>query len=72
VVAQETAVSGAIAGPAAYLVPAGDPRGTGSALIAVIIKDELRKQLRDAALERVKGWSMEGFRQGLGKAYRGG
>ncbi|HUF40069.1 MAG TPA: glycosyltransferase [Anaerolineales bacterium] len=69
VVAQETAVSDAIAGPAAYLVPGGDPRGTGSALIAVIIKDELRKQLRDAAQERVKSWSLQRFKEGLAEIY---
>ena len=69
VVALETVISGAIAGPAAYLVPSGDPRGMGSALIAVIIKDELRKQLNDAARERVNAWSMERFKQELFEMY---
>jgi glycosyltransferase involved in cell wall biosynthesis len=70
VVGLETAVSGAIAGPAAYLVPGDDPRGLGSALIAVIVKDELRKQLKDAAVRRVETWSTERFKAGLGDLYR--
>ena len=69
VVGLETAISSAIAGPAAYLVPGEDPRSLGSALIATIIKDELRKQLKDAALERVASWSLVRFRERLGDIY---
>jgi hypothetical protein len=41
----------------------------GSALIAVIIKDHLRKQLSDAALEQVAKWSAGKARKGLAEAY---
>jgi glycosyltransferase involved in cell wall biosynthesis len=69
VIALETAVSSGIAGPAAYLIPDEDPRSLGAALIAVTVKDHLRKQLSDAALERTGTWSAGKARADLKDVY---
>lgn len=71
VVALETAVSSAVAGPAAYLVPPDDPRRLGAALISVIVREDTRKQLVDAAQQRRKTWQGERFQAGLEAAYAG-
>ncbi len=71
VVGIETPVSSAVAGPAAYLVPPNDPRSFGAALIAVIVKDDLRRQLVRAAEARTAGWSGEHLGRELARLYSG-
>lgn len=69
VVGLETAVSSAIAGPAAYFAEENDPRSLGAALISVIVRDDTRKQLVDAALLRARSWSHEELQRGLEGVY---
>jgi glycosyltransferase involved in cell wall biosynthesis len=67
----DTPVSAALAGPAAYLVPAGDARKLGAALLGVVVKESLQKQLGEAALARAAAWDGEAYRKKLGEVYAG-
>lgn len=70
VVALESSLASAMAGPAAYLVPENDERGLGAALITVIVEEEVHLQLSNAASQVVAGWQMADFGQQLYEAYR--
>ena len=67
----ETAVSNAIAGPAAYFAPADDPRRLGAALITVIVRDDIRKQLIDHTRHRAASWDHDALNNQLEKMYSG-
>lgn len=70
VVAVETVFTDAIVGPAAYLVPAGDARALGAALISVIVEEEVAAKLSRAALKRSRIWQKNDFGKALLDAYR--
>ncbi len=70
VVGIETLLTSALAGPAAYLAPAGDTRGLGAALISVVVKESLLAQLETAAGERRKLWGDGDFGGELMEIYR--
>ncbi len=69
VVGIETALAGHVAGPAAYFASADDPRGLGAALISVIVRDDIRKQLVDHARKRAANWSGSVLKEGLERIY---
>lgn len=70
VVAAESALSDAMAGPAAYLAPESESRALGAALITTIVEENVAEQLRTAARERTAGWRSEAFSLALGDVYR--
>lgn len=59
----------AIVGPAAYLLPEGNVRTLGAALITVVVEDSLAEELSKAARERSSAWDTSKFRDALGEAY---
>jgi glycosyltransferase involved in cell wall biosynthesis len=63
VVASATPWSEAVAGPAAYLAPADDPRLLGAALITICVEEALAQGLSQAALARAQAWSPEAYCQ---------
>jgi glycosyltransferase involved in cell wall biosynthesis len=70
VVALESAVTDALVGPAAYLVPAGETRSLGAALITVIVETEVADRLASAAVKRSARWHDPSFGAALDAAYR--
>jgi glycosyltransferase involved in cell wall biosynthesis len=60
-VAAETPLTSAMVGAAAYLIPRGDPRALGAAIISVIVEEQLAKQLSDAAARRAAAWDRAAF-----------
>ena len=70
VAAWEGAESNALAGPAAFLVERGDLRSFGAAMISVVVKDSLREQLSEKAVERSRVWREGQFASRLGEIYR--
>ena len=69
-VASENSITDAIAGPAAYLAPAGDARALGAALVTVIVEEQVAESLSAAALQRAQNWDSAIFGQQLLKIYR--
>ncbi len=69
VVGHERPLAAAIAGNGAYLVDPQDTRGLGAALIAVVVKEPLRKELGDAARERARSWREKPIGQDLADLY---
>jgi glycosyltransferase involved in cell wall biosynthesis len=74
VVALETAVADALAGPAAYLVPTQAStqaleRALGAALITVLMEESIADSLEQAARERSAGWK-SGLPEQLGVIYQ--
>jgi len=70
VVALEEPRTEALVGPAGYLVPEGQARIQGAALITLIIEPVISEQLSQAALERAATWDTSGFPQALLAAYQ--
>jgi glycosyltransferase involved in cell wall biosynthesis len=70
VVAAETALAGALVGPAAYLVALDQPRELGAALLSVLVEEELAGQLSAVALQRAAVWQAETFCRDLEEVYR--
>ncbi len=70
VVSLETSLSDALTGPAAYLIKERDTRLLGAALLTVLVESEIAQSLREAALERVRGWALGDFSAALERAYR--
>lgn len=68
-VATSSAENEAIVGSAAYLLPEGNARTLGAALITVVVEDSLAEQLSKAARERSSAWDSSKFRDALGEAY---
>jgi hypothetical protein len=74
VVALETAVADALAGPAAYLVPTQAStqalaRALGAALITVLMEESIADSLEQAARKRSAGWKSDLTEQ-LGVIYQ--
>ena len=69
-VASETALTGAIVGPAAYLAPPGDARSLGAALVTVIVEEQVAENLSAAASQRSANWRAVEFREQLERIYR--
>ena len=68
-VAEESPLTDARAGPAAYLTAPGDARALGAALITVIVEEEVGEQLSHAARARAAAWDRDAFSRGLAAAY---
>jgi hypothetical protein len=73
----ETALSSALVGPAAYLVPfrsfpldAAAHRALGAALLTVIVEESVAQALSDAAAHRAASWAMLDFKGQLEETYR--
>jgi len=69
VVGLELPLAGSVVGNAAYLVQPGDARQLGAALIAVIVKENLSRQLHNAAVERSVGWGEASIGSALAQVY---
>jgi glycosyltransferase involved in cell wall biosynthesis len=69
-VAIENSIIDAIAGPAAYLAPAGDARALGAALVTVAVEQQVAESLSSAALQRVRNWDSLNFGEQLLGIYR--
>ena len=65
----DTGTVAAMAGPAAILVEERDTRRLGASLIGVVVKEELRRQLETAAVERSRSWNRAGFGRALYEIY---
>ncbi len=75
VVSIESALSDALAGPAAYLVPgsrseADMSRALGAALLTVIVEESVANDLAQAARQQVARWNNADFPNALLAAYR--
>lgn len=71
-VALETRLSDALAGPAAYLIHPNRPdanRALGAALITVIVEEDVATRLAQAGRERSKGWHNNNFTAALEEVY---
>ena len=64
-VAVEESLTGAIAGPAAYLVRGDDARAFGAALVTVIVEQEIADSLSAAAKQKTRDWVNNDFGQQL-------
>ncbi len=69
VVALESPLADALVGPAAYLVPAGEARTLGAALVTVIVETEVADRLASRAAERSARWRDPTFGAALHAAY---
>ena len=54
----------AMVGPAAYLSDPNEARDLGAGLISVIVRDDVPKQLRQAARQRSEGWAASSDERG--------
>lgn len=70
IVGEERAPLPALLGPAGYLVPPGDHRALGGALIAVLVEEHLAADLRQRSLQRAQWWAQRGKAPGLAEVYR--
>jgi hypothetical protein len=70
VVSIDHPANSALVAAAGYLVDREDIRRLGAAMIAVIIKEPLQKQLRSAAIDLVHGWSAKAFSAELAQIYQ--
>ena len=72
VVALETPLSGALVGPAGYLVPSSSnvERGLGAALITVIVEESVASGLAAAARRQTASWRLDDFPLQLEACYR--
>ena len=70
VVSIEHPATSAMVAAGGYLVDGADTRRLGAAMIAVIVKEPLQKQLRSAAIDRLFHWSADEFSQELGTSYQ--
>ncbi len=67
--AEETGWSDARVGPAGYLVPPGDPRALGAALLTLLVEEPVAESLRQAAHQRAAAWRRDAFTAGLAEVY---
>ena len=70
VVAQREAHTEAIVGAAAYLTPPEDLRAFGAAMITVVVDENAREKLEDAARQRAAHWKADAFKGELLVIYR--
>lgn len=68
--ALETPHSDARIGPAGYLTPAGDARTLGAAALTLIVEEEVREQLVQAARQRALNWQNAQFKARLLDIYQ--
>jgi len=68
-VATEDSLTGAIAGPAAYLVKGNDARALGAALVTVVVEQELADSFSSAGRLRAQDWVNSGFSEQLLELY---
>jgi hypothetical protein len=61
----------AVAGKTAVLVPAGDPAAMRAAIDALLADPARRRELRDAALERARGWTYADYFERIGTVVAG-
>jgi glycosyltransferase involved in cell wall biosynthesis len=59
----------AMVGPAAYLVPPGDPRALAAALITVVVEETVAGNLAGQAAQRAARWHSSDFSSELVKTY---
>lgn len=69
VVAVESELAQAAAGPAAYLLPEEDARRQGAALLAVVVEETLAERLSQAALRQVESWRVDTYPTALFEIY---
>ena len=70
IVGEERRPLSALVGPAGYLVPPGDDRALGGALIAVLVEEHLAADLRQRGRQRAQLWAKQGAAPGLAEVYR--
>lgn len=70
VVALENPLTDAMVGPSAYLVPAGDMRKVGAALITSIVEEDVAQSLSQSARQHAASWRSHTFKAELEAAYR--
>jgi glycosyltransferase involved in cell wall biosynthesis len=70
VISFESEPMSALVGPAAYLVPQGEARLLGAALITVLVEEEVAQKLIQEGRQRVAAWSLPAFAAGLAQAYQ--
>ncbi len=70
IAAVETPWSSARLGPAGYLVPPGDSRALGAALVTLAVEDSVAEALAEAARQRLANWESDHFGAALLKVYR--
>jgi len=70
IAAFETPHTSARSGPAGYLVPPGDTRALGAALVTLAVEDSVADALAEAARQRPALWGSERFGEALIEAYR--
>lgn len=68
--ALETPHSDARVGPAGYLAPVGDARALGAAALTLIVEEEVREQLVQAARQRALNWQSAQFSERLLDIYQ--
>jgi glycosyltransferase involved in cell wall biosynthesis len=68
-VASESLLTDAIAGPAAYLVDEEDARALGAALVTVVVEEQVAESLSAAAIKRSANWLFPGFGEQLLERY---
>jgi glycosyltransferase involved in cell wall biosynthesis len=69
-VAAESPLADALAGPAAYLLPEYDARALGAGLLSVIVEELLYQELAQAGRQRASAWDQRSFRDELFAAYK--
>lgn len=70
VVALQEPRCAAMAGAAAYLVPAGDARRLGAAIITLVVEEGLRATLEQQAAQKSASWDAGAFEAALDAAYQ--
>ncbi len=69
VITLQSAGTDALVGPAGYVLPDGDTRTLGAAVLSVLVKENLAEELTERAKARRAAWEMDGFRAALGGVY---
>jgi glycosyltransferase involved in cell wall biosynthesis len=69
-VAAESPLADALAGPAAYLQPEDNPRHLGAAMLTVIVEEQVYQELAQAGQQRAAAWDKRSFRDELYLAYQ--
>ncbi len=69
VVALQEPLTEAMAGSAAYLVPSGDTRSLGAAMITVVVEEGVRTALEQQAVQKSASWNAGAFEAALKTVY---
>lgn len=69
-VAAESPLADALAGPSAYLLPENDTRTLGAGLLTVIVEEPFHQELGQAAQQRASAWDQRSFQDELLAAYQ--